>query len=174
MKDTTPSVGHNSTIEIGEGKYHAYVAAHADLDAEIEGLKAKRKKLRKKMRADGIRLVQFDAAQTLAAMKRSDVEDHFLHLKQYMTWNRHPIGTQFGLDLGEPQEGDFEDEDVVLAKAKESAIQEGFWAGITNKPMSENPHDDNTDAGQAWIQAWHDGQEKRAAENIDPLDDIDD
>ena len=173
MKDTTAGPGHNSTIEIGEGKFHAYLAAHGDLDEQIAALRGKRKKLRKQMRADGVRLTEFDAALKFADMSRVDVEDHYVHLQHYMRWLRHPVGTQFNLALGEPAD-DFEDEEAVLAKAREGAIQDGFWAGIRNRPMGENPHEEATEAGQAWIGAWHDGQKQRTAENIDPLDDEDD
>lgn len=168
-----PGAGHNS-IGVSEDKYHAFMAAHIDLDEQAAIIAQKRKKLRKSMRAEGIRLTEFDAAMKFAEMSRADVQDHFVHLQQYMRWNRHPVGTQFSLDLGGSASGDFEDEEAIKARASETAIQDGFFAGISNKPMSSNPHDDNTDAGQAWIKAWHDGQERRKAESIDPLDDTDD
>lgn len=168
--ETIAGPGHNSVIEISEEKYHAYVGRHADLEEQAQIIAKKKKNLRKQMRADGIRLTEFDAASKLAELKRDDVDDHFRHLQQYLRWNRVPIGEQFELNIPEAA-GGFEDEAAILARATATATQDGFWAGIRNRPMGENPHDDNTDAGQAWIKAWHDGQARRNAESLDPLDD---
>lgn len=170
-KDGAP-IGHNSQIEISESRFLSYVAAHGDLEQQIEALNGKRRKLRKSMKADGIRLAEFDAFQKFHLMARADVEDHFRHLEQYLKWGRHPIGTQFSLNLGGGGD-DFEDEAAVIARANEGSVEAGFWAGLRNEPMSENPHDEGTDAGQAWIEAWHDGQARRKAEDVDPLDDDD-
>lgn len=166
----TIGAGHNSGTDVSEGAFLADLAAHSDLDFKIKNLMDLRKKLRKEMRAKGVRLTEFDTARKFANMKRDDVQDHFVHLAEYMRWMRHPIGTQFNLDLPSDQEGDFEDDDVILARSIENAVQDGFMAGLSNKDMNENPHDTGSDIGQKWIEAWHDGQKRRGHESIDPHD----
>lgn len=171
-KDTSPPVGHNSTIEVSEAEFLKFLANHEDLDARIKVLTDQRKKLRKSMRTAGVRLVEFDAFRKFADMTRGDVQDHFTHLKHYMEWGRIPIGTQFALNFGDVV--DDEDDEAIIKRAVDDATQAGFMAGLKNLPETENPHDANTAPGQAWIKAHHDGLSRREHElSVDPMSDDD-
>jgi hypothetical protein len=173
MPDGSPPIGHNSEIEIGEADFLKFFADHSDLEEQIESLSAKRKKLRKHMRAAGVRLTEFDAMRKLQNMQRKDVEDHFVHLKHYMAWGRVPMGTQFSFELD--PESDEEPEEKIIARAVEEATSAGFLAGLKNVAPSENPHDGNSDQGQAWIKAHHDGLAQREHElSVAPMSDDDD
>ena len=172
MPDGTPPMGHNS-IEVSEADFLKFFADHSDLEEQIEILATKKKRLRKAMRHAGIRLTEFDAMRKFQDMQRKDIEDHFVHLKAYMSWGRVPLGTQFSFDLA--PESDEPSEEEIIAKATENATSEGFLAGLKNKPASDNPHDGHSHAGQAWIKAHHDGLERRNHElSVDPMSDDDD
>ena len=172
-KDTSPGAGHNS-IEVIEADFLKFLADLEDLDAKIKVLTDQRKKHRKTMRAAGIRLTEFDAFRKFSDMTRGDVQDHFTHLKQYMEWGRIPIGTQFDLNLDDPIDDD-EDDEQIIQRAVSDATQAGFMAGLKNMPDTENPHDGNTEAGQAWIKAHHDGLERRKHElSFEPMSEDDD
>jgi ribosome modulation factor len=49
----------------------------------------------------------------------------------------------------------------ALQPIEERARELGTGAGILGEPLSDNPHDASTAAGQAWIAGWHEGVEMR-------------
>ncbi|MEM7211961.1 MAG: hypothetical protein AAF479_08715 [Pseudomonadota bacterium] len=172
MPDGSPPMGHNS-IEVTEADFLKFFADHSDLEEQIEILATKKKRLRKAMRHAGIRLTEFDAMRKFQDMQRKDIEDHFVHLKAYMSWGRVPLGTQFTLDI-EPVQ-DEEPEEKIIARAVEEATSEGFLAGLKNLSPAENPHDGNSEQGQAWLKAHGDGVARREHElSVDPMGEGDD
>jgi ribosome modulation factor len=49
----------------------------------------------------------------------------------------------------------------ALQPIEEKAREQGTGAGVMGEPLSDNPHDTSTSAGQAWIAGWHEGVEMR-------------
>lgn len=176
-KDTAPGPGHNSELEMSEEDFLRFVADHEDIDAKIEALKVERGRLRKRAKAGGIKLKQFDDARRDADMSRADVQDKFLHHTTYLKWLRAPIGTQFELHLDPIIDDDESEEadEAIIERAVQDATAEGFFAGLRNADPATNPHEGNSAAGQAWIKSHHDGLNRRNHElTVDPLTDEDD
>lgn len=168
-KDTeAATIGHNSTILVTEDQFHAFKFRHIDAQAKLEKARAEKNKLRKEMKAAGINLGDFDAHMRLTNLSRDEAQDHLNHLAHYLRWSRVPLGEQIPLDLGVPSDPLEKDDDAAIQHIVEDAIKAGFLAGLSGHPDTENPHDGNTDAGQAWIGAHRDGLAKRDLE-IDPM-----
>lgn len=175
-KDSSPGPGHNIDIGVPQEVFLSHLAKHNALMEVEQNAKAARKKFRKQMKADGIRLKEFDTLVMFNDMNRDDVKDHFEHLHAYMVFARHPIGHQFEMLIDPTGSDGFSEkgDEIPIEQAMENATQAGFWAGLHDKPMSESPHDDNTEIGQAWIKAWHDGQDmKPSTEPMSADDDAD-
>lgn len=177
MKDTSeagPGNGHNS-IGVDEGAFLRFVAAFADVDAELEQVRSRRKKLRKQAKAEGIRLGDLDFALKVRNLDDNEAREKLAHTATYLRWLKAPLGMQFEL-FGESASGSFLDEADSEAEARimERAEGDGFVAGVQGKPDSDNPHDASGSVGQRWLKGKRDGEESRkGVERLTPDEDED-
>lgn len=149
-------------------KHHALIAR---AEAEMAVAREKLKKVRKAAKADGIMLKLFDAQRHLAELPRGEQELQLFHSQAYLQWLRAPVGHQFALSLdGGGDAFDEESDADAEARIVEEAKGAGWRAGLKGEAWEdENPHDVNTPAGQAWLDAYRDGQ-KKALEAIKGTD----
>lgn len=101
--------------------------------------------LYKTAKADSVLKKDIDFAISLENKDESDFVEERKRQQQIAKWMNHPIGTQFGL---------FEDD----RGAEERSFDDGRAAGLASKNRSENPHKEDSDAGQKWIEGWNSGQ----------------
>lgn len=155
-KDEQAAVGHNSSKapEVDQTTFLYFLGRQKEIEEELSALKAKKKKLRRQARDEGIVLADMDAMLRLEALGDDAVEEHFRNQIQYARYMRLPVGTQLG----------FFDEEVPEAKetTPEKSKQDGRAAGLRGSDLSDNPHEMNTKAGQGWAEGWHDGQKELA------------
>lgn len=154
------AAGHNSELTPAEWKaikfdhFHKIMAQKAKRDAED----AEYKRLRKMAKADKIVLSDIDFM-----MKCADIEDDTIltdRLKreaEIASWFALPI--QFQADMF----------DVGLEPLEDRAAREGEAAGYRGKEPAP-PYDTASDAGQAWLKAWHAGNERRMSDLASALE----
>lgn len=165
--------GHNSGAE--EAVFHKHVAAMAAADAVLAEAKAARKKVRQKAKADGIALKDLDRVLVIAEMTTGEQRDYLNTQATYLRWLRSPIGAQLALFPDGSDDDPFADpgEDSGAAEQEivEGARGAGFLAGISGRPESDCPHDGNTPAGMAWLEAFREGEAKFKGSGDDPDED---
>lgn len=169
----TPAAGMGHNLgPISREKFFPLYTALQRAQAEEAEARAKVKKIRKQMKAEGVMLKVFDSMVTLAELPLHEQRDQLAQQKQILEFLRAPVGTQMSLlDIIEPDPLSVsEDADAKRAQLlEEDAKGKGFLAGISGRPESENPHEGNTPAGMAWLAAYREGREKyvESAEGFD-------
>jgi hypothetical protein len=144
--------GHNSELTPAESKalkFHHFNSILAQ-KAKVEEQQTEYKRLRKLAKADGIILSDIDFM-----MKCADVEDETIvtgriqREAEIAKWFALPISFQpdmFG--------------DIAAEPLEDRAAREGEAAGF--RGMEANPpYDASSTAGQAWMKAWHVGNQNR-------------
>ena len=154
-----PAEGHN-LIGVDRNDFDGWSARHSAATEELKVAQAKRNKIRKAMRAAGIILGVFDRTAKLVDMSREEQQTEFVHTEAYLKWHRAPIGQQFSLILVSNDAFDDDDEGAA-ALIVEDAKGAGWRAGRDGKWEDVNPHPANSEAGQAWLGAYREGQEKK-------------
>lgn len=157
----TESIGHNS-IGVDQPTFDKYVAKISAAESKVAIAKEELKKARKAARAEGIILGVFDRTRQLADMTRSEQTTEMIHTATYLRWLRAPIGAQFEFNLdADPHEE--ETDEAATSRLIQDAEAAGWRAGLEGKLWEDdNPHDGNTDVGQAWLKGFRDGQAKNA------------
>lgn len=107
----------------------------------------------KRAKADGFSKKQVDLAIRLRTEEgqksfKADLEDS----ARIARWSGMAIGEQGSL---------FDEKDRT--PIAERAYDEGRRAGLQSEDLNSNPYDVTTEAGQAYISGWHDGQSKYRA-----------
>lgn len=132
-----------------------WIHRHREIEAKEKALKKERNMLRRDMKNQGVMLNEFDRMRGLMEMSDSAIEDTFKQLFRLMRFVALPIGTQIGFFDDRPEAPEPKD-------ARQRAGEQGFMAGATGANQTDNPHELNTDAGQAWLEQWHKGQAELA------------
>ncbi len=156
--ETPSSAGHN-VIGIDRADFNKWVARHAAAEAECEVANVNRRKIRKEMRAEGIKLIQFDAMRKLIELTRDEQAETLVHSRYYLEWLGSPLGHQITMDFDEGEDPFDGDAAAAEAKVAEAAEGAGFQAGLTG--AGNNPHEENTPAGQGWMKGHHEGADQR-------------
>lgn len=159
--DVTVTSTHNR-LGFDRETFDKHCALIGRAEAEMAVAREKLKKARKAAKADGIMLKRFDAIRHLADLPRAEQELQLLHDQAYLQWLRAPVGHQFALSLdGAGDAYDDESDEDVEARTVEDAKGAGWRAGLKGEVWEKDcPHDANTAAGQAWIEAYREGQQK--------------
>ena len=157
------AIGHNLADGIGvdEESFLQHAKTIGALEAEKKVLQAKINKARKAAKADGIQLGIFDAMRKIADLSRPEQQEHISHSKAYLVWLKSPIGLQFSLDLEDDPSLDpgEEADERIAAQVVEDARGAGYRAALKGEWMDTNPHEANSEAGQAWIAGYNEAQE---------------
>ncbi len=120
--------------------------------AVCDEARAKYNKLRKLAKAEGFKLRLMDEA-----VRINEAEDDEIIVQeikdrvQMAVWLGLPVGSQLGM---------FEDTDH-LAPLVDRARDEGTVAGALGKEP-RSAYEESTEAGQAWLAGWHEGQKGNA------------
>jgi hypothetical protein len=156
----TETAGHNSELTPAEWKalkfdhYHKIAAQKAKVEAE----QTEYKRLRKLAKADQIVLSDIDFMLKCAEVEDETIlTDRLKREAEIASWFALPI--QFQADMF----------DVGLEPLEDRAAREGEAAGYRGKDPTP-PYDTASAAGQAWLKAWHDGNERRIADLASALE----
>jgi hypothetical protein len=148
------AAGHNSELTPAEWKalkfdhYHKIAAQKAKVEAE----QTEYKRLRKLAKADQIVLSDIDFMLKCAELEDETIlTDRLKREAEIASWFALPI--QFQADMF----------DVGLEPLEDRAAREGEAAGYRGKDPTP-PYDAASAAGQAWLKAWHVGNERRMAD----------
>ncbi len=153
--------GHN-LIGIDQPTFNAWVAKISGAEAECKTANERRNKLRKQMRAGGIKLGVFDAMRRLVELPRTEQAEDLTHSRYYLEWLRSPLGHQITMAFDAPGDAFDEDDKAAEARIVDDARGAGWRAGLAGKWEDDNPHEVNSEPGQAWLGAYRDGQKKNA------------
>ena len=162
MPDGTQAVSEfHNRLGFDRETFDKHCAVIGRCEAELNIAREKLKKARKAAKADGVLLKRFDAMRHLAELPRAEQELQLLHDQAYLQWLRAPVGHQFSMELAAGDAYDEETDEAIEARTVEDARGAGWRAGLKGEVWEdENPHDANTAAGQAWLEAYREGQEK--------------
>jgi hypothetical protein len=129
--------------------FHVHAAALAKDERKRDEIQGRIRNRRKQMKADGINLQVFDAVRKLAKLDPADIIDALNTQTLYGQFDGVVPFTQLSfidaLDMS----------DEAIAQRARGA---GLIAGREGRDMSDNPNAPDSEAGQAWIQGWHEGQ----------------
>ncbi len=152
--------GHN-LIGVDQETFDKWSAIHSRDTAAVKLAQAQRNKTRKGMRAAGIILGVFDRTEKLAGMSRQEAQTEMVHTEAYLRYHRAPLGQQFSLTLVSSDAYD-DDDDAAEARVIEDAKGAGWRAGRAGEWQEKSPYTADSASGQAWLEAWHEGQKKNA------------
>lgn len=146
-----PEIGHNAKASDAVTAFHLSGLMKAAEDKASQD--GKYSSYLSKLQRKGI---DTDAAkEALKIHKAGNATDKVAYLQKLASYLRI---------LGTPLESDQAD---LFAKPsgsqtpEDKAKEQGFGAGILGLPMTDNPHGVESEIGQAWLNAWHDGQKER-------------
>lgn len=144
----TAEAGHNSDLTPAERaalRMH-HVRRLLEIADRMKPILEERKSARSLAKAEGFKLSEIDAAIRLATMDDTDI--FVAEIKELIeiakAFNALPPGEQGDL-FPDPRPLD------------EKAFDEGKVAGLKGL-NPEPPHDTGSQAGQAWLRGWHEGQ----------------
>lgn len=162
MNDTA-GIGHN-ILGIDDDTFLRHARTIGSIEGEMAIVRKRLNKARKAARADGIKLKLFDAMRQVADLPRAEQQEHLAHQQAYLRWLRSPIGTQFSLSLDDDPTLDVGEDadDRVASQVVEDARGAGYRAALAGEWQDANPHDENSESGQAWIAGFHEGQSVQA------------
>ncbi len=161
VEGPAPSEGHN-LIGIDQNDFNGWVAKIAAVEAECKIANQKRTKLRKQMRTEGVKLGVFDAMRKLVELDRTEQAEQLSHSRYYLEWLRSPLGHQITMEFEATGDAFDDDEEGAAARIIEDAKGAGWRAGLAGKWEDDNPHEVNSEPGQAWLGEYRDGQKKNA------------
>lgn len=143
--------GHNSDLTTEERnalRMHHLQKLH-DLDAKIKPLQDQRKQIRGEAKGDGFKLADLDAAYRV--MKMEDTSIFVAEIQEMIE-----IAKAFNVLAPGEQGNMFPDRRTQ----EEKAGDEGLVAGQKGEECSPPSIWADADLGQAWIDAWHEGQKR--------------
>ena len=148
-------IGHNGS-ELTPAEWKALKFDHfhkiAAQKAKVEAEQTEYKRLRKLAKADQIVLSDIDFMLKCAEIEDETIlTDRIKREAEIAAWFALPI--QFQSDMF----------DVGVEPIEDRAAREGFAAGFRNKDP-QSPYATTSKPGQAWLRAWHDGNERRMAD----------
>ncbi len=122
--------------------------------AVCDEARTKYNKLRKQAKAEGFKLrIMDEAVRIHQAEDEEIITQEIKDRVQMAVWMGLPLGSQLGM---------FDTDH--LAPLVDRARAEGETAGLLGKE-AKSEYDESTDAGQAWLEGWHEGQ-RLAAEDL--------
>lgn len=165
-KDAAAVAAKNHNSSLSQAQFEDIVSELIDIDAEIAALKVRRKKVRQHGKARGAVMGEIDEAMKLAKMSAEELVERQQRVSTYLTYLRVPVGFQFELLNGVAQVVDIDkkrpakERKQILARVRDA----GFRAAMLGDDITDNPHAPNGDAGQAWMEGWHEGNGRRQEE----------
>lgn len=143
------TVGNNG---VTEDVLLSVVREQAKIEGQIAELSEKKKGLRKKLKAQGVTLSDFDVMYDIMIKGGSDEYMERLRARRdlFRTVNL-PVGHQF----------DFLEE--IEQKSVEAAFAQGYQAFVRGDWEEDVPYEPGSPEGQEWIKGYREAQEKAAA-----------
>jgi len=147
----TDESGENFTTELTPEEREALFFHHLNpIVAQAAAVQREREelnRLRKLAKADGFKLALIDEA-----MRMNDIEDDSIIVDEMKEWMQ--IAAWMGLPVGQQIDLFSEPDRTPLTDA---AFAAGRTAGLLARDPKP-PHEESTEAGQAWMRGWHEGQ----------------
>lgn len=120
--------------------------------AVVNEIKARKKKYRKTIQADGLKLGNFDFARKLLLAEEDDVKADLAETGRILLAFKAPIGHQFDM-FAEPDR----------ATLEERWKYQGFLVGSRAGDLSENPHHPGDKSHKFWLDGYKGAQAAIAA-----------
>lgn len=121
-----------------------------EAEAQKDKAVAKLRTARKTAKDDGIVLADLDAVRRLAKLAPNEIAEMHNNGVRYSRLLNVPFYSQ--MEMFDPEEGDV---DIL-----EKAAADGELAGKLGRGLNANPHDEDTEAGQAWMKGYYAGEEQ--------------
>lgn len=148
----TAEAGHNSELTPAESKalhYHHFNLIEAQ-KAVVKAAQDQLKKLRKTAKADGLVMADLDYMARCANLEDPEIAPAEIRRRaEIASWFALPVNFQPDMF------------DMRLEPIEDRAAREGEAAGFRGKEPNP-PYDASSAAGQAWLKAWHTGNQNRA------------
>lgn len=151
-----PAPGHNSGIE--DEVLLGLMAVEADIQKKEDEIRALRKHHHKKIK-EHMKIRTFKEHLRLEGLEAEEIQEEQIQLQQLMRLRKHPAANLPLFAQAIKSAPDPDDDGAVKANILEKAVANGFNAGLMNIGTDNNPYDESTEAGQAWLKSWHEGHE---------------
>lgn len=139
----------NVTPELTQEHYRSIRDAERKKDEAVALVRT----ARKRAKAAGVILADYDAAVRLKRMDSDERETHLLNMARYCAWLGCELGTQADM-FGEPEKPT---EKSAARHAEYEAEERGYTDGTHGVPADNGPYQLGTPIAAAWARGWSKG-----------------